>query len=250
MKKRVFIYSNTILISHSTLKQKFKALLYTCLFIISVMLSVWILAPLFNLHLLPLNAPTNKTPFYIIYTTPPKNDLDAANELSGNLSVRGAGGNVFTLNNNYYVAITIANNLEKAQTITQNLQEQQLNAKIYTKTIHINTNNLTKTQKQNLQKLYCTNINTINNILNLIDDLNKKTINNNDANIEIFNIYTEYKTMLTNLNCLDEKLNYYIQKEIKIESLLFLLSQEQKENTAISFTSKIRNYLFKIIDCL
>ena len=249
MKNKQFNYFNVILKPHSTFKQKIKIVLCGSAFLLCIVLGVFIFAPLFNINLIDFSKKTYNSYYYVIYTSPEENTIQSANSLSNNLTLRGAGGNVFLIEQNYYIAISISNNLEKAQNIVKNLEQQKINANILTKNIQINTKKLNKEDSLNLIELYNINLSCINKILELIENLDKHNINNSDANIEIFNLYTTYKTALLNNNQ-NIILKDYLQKMIKTESLLYLLSQEQKENKQISFVSKIRNYLFKIINVL
>ena len=252
MKKDLSVYPNVSVRKKYTFKTitfkviKFLFLLF-CVFVCIIMLS-----PLFNLEIFKHKQYEFCTEYFVVYTTPDNNTKESAMELSQNLHARGAGGNVVLLGNQYVVVVSQCKTDGDAKKIVANLDAQNIASKSFALNVEIDCHGLNEEEQKILQTLYATNTSTINSILEFATDLDKNNTSNLDVSIEIFSLYTTYENLsLKYENVENAKIKEYLNRMQKIQSLLYLLSQEDRvSSNLVSYVSQIRNYVYRIMEIL
>lgn len=210
------------------------------------------LSPLFNLEIFKHKQYEFCTEYFVVYTTPDNNTKESAMELSQNLHARGAGGNVVLLGNQYVVVVSQCKTDGDAKKIVANLDAQNIASKSFALNVEIDCHGLNEEEQKILQTLYATNTSTINSILEFATDLDKNNTSNLDVSIEIFSLYTTYENLsLKYENVENAKIKEYLNRMQKIQSLLYLLSQEDRvSSNLVSYVSQIRNYVYRIMEIL
>lgn len=252
MKKDLSVYPNVSVRKKYTFKTitfkviKFLFLLF-CVFVYIIMLS-----PLFNLEIFKHKQYEFCTEYFVVYTTPDNNTKESAMELSQNLHARGAGGNVVLLGKQYVVVVSQCKTDGDAKKIVANLDAQNIASKSFALNVEIDCHGLNEEERKILQTLYATNTSTINSILEFATDLDKNNTSNLDVSIEIFSLYTTYENLsLKYENVENAKIKEYLNRMQKIQSLLYLLSQEDRvSSNLVSYVSQIRNYVYRIMEIL
>lgn len=252
MKKDLSTYPNVSVRKKYTFKTitfkviKFLFLLF-CVFVCIIMLS-----PLFNLEIFKHKQYEFCTEYFVVYTTPDNNTKESAMELSQNLHARGAGGNVVLLGEQYVVVVSQCTTDGDAKKIVANLDAQNIVSKSFVLSVEIDCHGLNEEEQKILQALYATNTSTINSILEFATDLDKNNTSDLDVSIEIFSLYTTYENLsLKYENVENAKIKEYLNKMQKIQSLLYLLSQEDRvSSNLVSYVSQIRNYVYRIMEIL
>lgn len=248
MKKTKQKYPKTILIKKYSLKRKIKNILKLIFLFFSITICTILLSFAFGIGLFKCNYGFNAaTDYYVVFTTTEQNTYDSSFELAQQLKTRGAGGNIFEKNNNYWIIISVYADNKKAKTVIENLNEQNLTCNCTNMTIKADGMHLANDNQTIIKELYNLNIYTINNLLTLVENLDKQKTTNIDARITIFSLYTQYQnTLEKHQNKKDKTVQSYLNKMINVQSLLYLLSHENKDNVC-DFTSIIRNYIFRML---
>lgn len=205
-------------------------------------------APMFNLTLFKQKQTEFCTSYYIIYTTPEEKGQDAITKSSQNLKMRGAAGNIETINGNGCIILTLCKTDEDAQQVILNLEKQNIKCEDLELKIKLTTKNCTELQEKIFKNLYKSNIEIIEKIILFIDALEKNESSQTDISIELFGLYSNLNAITFNTeNTVDEKTKKYYQQTIQIQSLLYLLSLNEHLENNVPYASFLRFYLYKIL---
>lgn len=251
MKKSPYNYSIINARQHFSVKQKIKICTRIVVFLISIVCCVVLLSFAFGISFFECQHNTFlSSDYYIVYATPPEQTKESATQFSEQLKTRGAGGNVFEIEQNYYIALSIYKDLEEINLIIENLKNQNIDCNFIKSPICAKATNLNQNQKNIFIELFNFNVHTIDQILKNIENLQQNNATDIDVQINIFTLYTKYQNIAIkyeNLN--DNVLKNYLNKMLEVQSLLFLLSQANRNNI-FCYVCLIRNYAFRILQIL
>lgn len=249
MKKSPYNYSKISTRPHFSVKQKIQIFVRVIIFIISLVFCVVLLSFAFGISFFECRHNTFLScDYYIVYATPQEQNLESATQLSEQLKTRGAGGNVFGLDQKYCVALSIYKNNENANLIIENLKNQNIDCNLIKTSITAKAANLNQSQKNDFVKLFNFNVHIIDQILTNIEKLEQNKTTDVDVRINIFTFYTQYQNISIKYKTLNDGVfETYLNKMSNIESLLYLLSQENR-NSVVKYVCVVRNFLFRIIE--
>ena len=223
------------------------------LFIFAVLGGVVLLAWCFGVELLSCaSAKPLSITYCAVYTLPNDPTYESAYNLGEHLKLRGAGGNIITDGTNYIVVLAVYKDTQEANSVIDNLSKQNITCKYQTIALTEDISKLSKDEQQTLNELFELNISCIDKLINIIYNLEQTSITQMDAYVEVFSLFTQHQNTLNNLpKPQNEQLALYVQKTINVQSLLYLLTQENHHSaTNANYLSVVRNFAYRMLDAL